>query len=335
MSDDTKQEAKLDIVVRTSIAAVAAAATPEDRARVAAVIDAAIKSSPDQPFYSIELFSPAACAVFFLEHNPHNRDFRAGYALELERAIRAGQWQFNNATIGFYQNGDVSDGQHRLASKALAGDAFRALVVAGMERGAIVTTDTNARRSAGDAGQLEGIPDAKTKQRMVKATTGYLIKSGKKDAALKNDTEVLARMRADDDKLTEAILIGRAATDRTKIVTPVLDHDQCENLAYLLLASGWPNQEVRNHLASFQTGMSKDGESTPFFVAAQWIADARKTRKRGEQLSRAKELGVVVLALQLTVQGMTAVQKKRFQDGVRKELPNPSFPLNPGATEVA
>ncbi len=331
MTENTSTEPKVEITVRTRIAGVASTATADDRAMVSARVDAARRSAPTDPTLMATALSAAACAVLFLEHNPHNRDFRPVYALELEHAIRAGQWKFNNATIGFYQNGDVADGQHRLAAFALANATFAALIVCGIEREAIVTTDTGARRTAGDAGQLEGIADAKTKQRMVRNAATYLKKAGKKDAELKNPTEVLAKMRAHEDKLTEAILMGRAASDRAKLVTPVLEQDQCETVAYLLLASGWPNQEVRNHLAAFQLGMSKDGERTPYFVAAELIAESRRLRRRTERLKKAQELGVVVLALQLTVQGVTAIQRKRLQDGVKKALPAPNFPLTDAA----
>lgn len=319
-----KPPASVEITVRTQIAAVAATATTDERAAVKTLIEKAKTTA-----YSAVLMtlSPAMCAILFLEHNPHNRDWRPLFSLDLARQIREGQWQWNNATLGFYTTGELQDGQHRLAAKALAGEPWESIVVFGVQHQAIVTTDTGARRTAGDAAKLEGMTDAKRKRSIVMAASSYLVKSGEKDAALKSEPEVLKHMNADNELLDAALSIGQAGSDKNKFVSPVLDENQCATLAYLLLSHGWTDQDVRNHLASFQSGMSKDGERTPFFVAAQWITDSRKSREAASHLSRTKELGVVVLALRLTVEGVTAVQKKRFQEAVRREMPDPRFPV--------
>jgi hypothetical protein len=319
-----KSASTLELTTRTTIADLAATASADERAQIFTLTEEAQR----QPWgaTTVRILTPPMSALLFLEHNPHNRDWRPEYALDLARQMRAGQWRRNNATIGFYRDGAVQDGQHRLSGKALAGQPFEALIAFGMERDAIVTTDVGSRRLAGAAAKLEGIAASTRKRSIVTMAAGYFVKAGLTHAALKSEMEILDKIRSANLQLDEALLIGAAAADKSKLVSPLLTQDQCETLAFLLLESGWENQAVRHHLAAFQLGLSKDGERTPFFVAAELLMEARKSREQAKHLSRTKELGIVIYALKLTEQGITAVQKKRFQDAVKKVLPDPKMP---------
>jgi hypothetical protein len=323
----------LDLTVRTEIATIAGTATPQEREQVAALIAEARKGEFKVAIWSL---TPAMCALLFVEHNPHNRDFRAGYAVALAEQMKKEEWQLNNATIGFYKNGELQDGQHRLGGKAKAGHSYVVPVVFGIEHKAIVTTDTGSRRSAADAAKLEGTPEAKRKRKMVRTAAAYLVKTGRKDAELKSETEVLQRIRLDQPVLDEAIRIGAAASDKTKLVAPTLDQAQCETVAYLLLTNGWAVDQVEHMLAAFQLGMSKDGQATPLFVGADIVNDSKKARTAAHHLNISKELGVVVYALQLTVQGEKAVQKKTMLARVKKgSLPDPTFPATAAGSNAA
>ena len=318
---DGKAPAALATRVRTRITEVAARATDDIRAFVAAII-AKARAATERSVEIID-FAPEALALIFLEHNRHNRDWRPGYTESLERAIVAGEWQENNASIGFYLDGDLGDGQHRTSAHALAGRPFKAIVVYGMQPGSIVTVDTVARRTAGDAGKMEGLSNARRKQAIVKTTAAYLTRAGRKDAALTTETRVLAQIKQNDMMLTEAIRIGSVSTEN--IVQPVLKEQQAETLAYLLLQAGWPSIEVHANLTLFQSGQSTTGEKTPFFVAAEWITDARKNREAAKRLSSLKEIGVVVEAIRLATSGVTAIRRGRFEAAVKKELPDPNY----------
>lgn len=316
--------------MKTEIAKVAATATEADRTFVANLIAKATTSD-----YTPELIalSPAVCALLFLEHNPHNRDWKPLYTEQLARQIQKGLWRKNNASIGFYRNGALQDGQHRLAAMALSGATYETIVVYGIERDAIVTTDTTARRSAGDAGKLEGIDNAKRKQVIVKAAASYLVRAGHSDEKLDNETERLARIKRDDTVLDEAIRLGELSGEN--IVTPVLRQSQAETLAYLLLqAGGWQSVEVHKNLTLFRSGQSTDGEKTPFFVAAEWITEARQRREAARRLSSLKEIGVVVEALKLTASGVTAIRRTKLEAAIKQVFPDPKYPAS-DATETA
>jgi hypothetical protein len=207
---------------------------------------------------------------------------------------------------------------------ALAEHVFSAIIVFGLVPSAIVTVDTGSRRTAGDAGKLEGIVDSKRKQSIVKTVANYLVKSGQKDAVLKSETEVLARIKRDDAVLAEAIKVGDRSAQN--IAQPMLKDSQAETLAYLFLQGGWPTDLVHMNLTLFQSGQSTDGERTPFFVAAELIVEARTRREHAKRLSALKELGVVVEAMRLRVNGVTAIQKKQLENAVKKVLPSPQYP---------
>jgi hypothetical protein len=309
---------------RAEVNVVAEGATTEEKRQCTELVERAKAGKFDAGIVSL---TPAICAILFLRHNPHNRDWRVDGAKgcrEYARRMLGGQWRKNNATIGFYIDGQIEDGQHRLSGAAIAGHTLETAVVFGIERDAIVTVDDLAARHGSDHAKLNGIADASAKQAIVRMVAAYLIKTGNKEAALRSESEVHDAIRANNDALNSAIDIGNGSLKN--IVDPVLKAAPAQALSYLMLQVGWPEQRIREKLALFQTGVSMDGEKTPYFVAPEVIKAARSRMQRADRLSTVKELGIAVFAMVSAERGVRALQPSAMRGAVKKTLPDPKYP---------
>jgi len=275
-------------------------------------------------------FTPAQCALIFIGHNSHNREWRPATSKEFARLMSTKQWLLNTASAGFYPDGQMSDCQHRMAAAALAGFTFTVIVGFGMKKEAIVTVDVGARRHASDALKLEGVKDARRKQTIMRLYAAYKLKQGTAGTALKSESEMAAAIKADNDLLNLAMELGERSGQN--IVNPVLKPVQADASAFIMLKSGWPAARATERLALFQTGVDTSGEKTPFFVTNEFIAKARNKRDRGERLSMLKELGVVMFAMCAAERGVMAIQPGTIHAAIKKGLPDPTWPGDPEPT---
>lgn len=327
MSNDSNvQSIKKDASeeVRNAIIAIAATASAADKKKVAEIITQAKIGE-----FSTKIFviTPPMAAILFLEHNPHNRDWRADgtkSCREYARRMTVGQWKRNNAAIGFYVDGQLEDGQHRLSGAALAGHSLETAVVFGIDRDAIVTVDDLLGRHGADHAKLSGILESTAKQTIIKATSSYMVKVGDKSAALKSEAEIHEAIKASNALLDEAIEIGAGSLQNVR--EPLLKATQAQTLAYLMLTGGWPAYRIREKLALLQTNVSTDGDKTPYFVAGEVILAARKKSETKDRLTTVKELGVVVYAMVAAERGIKALGPGALRGAVKKELPNPAYP---------
>jgi phenylpyruvate tautomerase PptA (4-oxalocrotonate tautomerase family) len=318
--------------VRAKIAEVAASATAADRETVAAILaDAAAGHYGfGSKLYDI---TPGVGALLFMEHNPHNRDWDPSWSLELARRQRMHFWRKNNEVPGFYRDGKLADGQHRLAASALSGVTWTTVIVFGMDRNSITTVDAGRRRDAASALKMDGVRETKLKQTVVKNAASYLVKLGEENAALRSELEIASAIQSNNGVLEIAISI--AESSEQNLVNPVLKTSIAATVGYLGLTHGWPEQRVREKLALFQTGQSSAGEQEPFFLAGQIIEKARAKSNAQDKLSTIKEVGLVVHALRLTTQGVRATTKAKMMSAIKTELPKIDYPGEVPMTEAA
>lgn len=91
-------------------------------------------------------------ATQWLAKNTRNRHIRERAVAELVRKIKNGQWQPNTLdAIGFYEDGTLANGQHRLTAIAKAGLPVYAKVEYNVPMEAAVCIDSGKSRTANDA----------------------------------------------------------------------------------------------------------------------------------------------------------------------------------------
>ena len=329
MTSATEETEKIDIVkqVRDAIEARAAQATPEDQAKLAALLTEATTAVHSSRV--IKLTAPMQ-ALIFLKHNSHNRDWSATWTKELARRMTEGLWQFNNHAAGFYTDAQAEDGQHRFAAGALAGYELETAVTFGIHRDAITTVDDGHSRDGAAHAKQFGVSDSRQKQTILRSASSYVKKVHKdKSTALRSAAEMQAALRNADAALSEAWEIGKAST--ANIVEPVLKPVQAATVVYLLLTHGWTTQAVRESLALLQTGVSRDSDRSPYFSAADAIKASRKKSDPKDRLTPARELGVAILSILEAERGVKAITPSTLKNQVRKNLPDPAYPEKPAA----
>jgi hypothetical protein len=322
----------LDAAFREKLTLVANEATDADKALFKEIMKLA---KSERRFSQLFTLSPPVCALLFLNCNGHNRDFSPQYAEELARRMAAGLWKPNNASIGFYVDGDISDGQHRLAGAVWSGFALEDYVVVfGMTRSAIDTVDSPKMRDGASHAKLDGIQDTNTKQAIVKDFAAYMVRAGQPTFALRSASEIKLAIEENDGLLNACIRIGAESVKGR--ISPVFKASRAASVAYLMIRNGWREQTAREKLALFQSGESQDGEFSPFFLAAKVIDRSRKAREAKDRLTGVKELGVVIYAMIQTERGINATKEATIRGEVKgKTVPNPRYPTPPEQQEAA
>lgn len=315
-----------DAIFKQQLAEVANAATTADKALVKEITDLAKTGKRDVKFFSL---TPGACALLFSNENGHNRDFSIDTAQEYARRMTSGLWKPNNASLGFYVDGEISDGQHRLAGAALSGYQLSDYVVVfGMDRDAIDTVDSPKIRDGASHAKLDGIQDANAKQQILKSFSAYMIKAGQSSFALRSASEIKTAIEQNDSPLDACLRMGTESVKGR--VSPVFKPQQAATIAYIMLKNGWPDQRIREKLALFQAGQSQDGENSPFFLAGKLIENSRKAREQRDRLTGVKELGVAIYAMVQTELGFNATKPSIIKAEVKgKTVPDPRYPVMP------
>ena len=108
--------------------------------------------------FDLELVTPAT-AERWLDRNKGNRRLAKNTVVEYAAAMRRGEWMFNGETIKFDLEGNLLDGQHRLAAVTVYGKPVEFGVFRGLPRDAFKTIDTGKKRNAADIVGLRGVPN--------------------------------------------------------------------------------------------------------------------------------------------------------------------------------
>ena len=318
--------------LRTEIAAVAATANPDDVKIVGEILTAAKDGKRRVIQY---VLTPAVMATLHSRHNPHNRDTNPTWVRELARRMRIGQWRWNNELPGFYDSGELADAGHRFAAGAVAGFTWDTGIVFGVQKDAITTIDDGRKRHGYDAAKLGGVQQASFKETILRQATAYLIKAGDQSVKpLLSLTEMADAIDKRSNDLDLAIEISKASA--ANVVNPVLKDTVAAVIAYLMLTHGWPELRVREKLALFNQGNASEvGENDPFFVAGETISKARAKADPANRLSTNKEIGVVISVMHMTATGVRAIRKGQLMAGIKKGLPDPTYPGEPSGAAPA
>lgn len=105
---------------------------------------------------SLELIDQERASEY-LSTNQRNRKPTESQMMNIQRALKNDEWCLNGATIVFDSQGELSDGQHRLAAVARTGIPILTLVVRGVEPlVAQDTTDNTRKRTLASQLQMRG-----------------------------------------------------------------------------------------------------------------------------------------------------------------------------------
>ena len=104
----------------------------------------------------VEMITPSSASVY-LTKNTRNRAIKKFHVAKLAKDMKNGDWSLNGQTIVFDGNGQLIDGQHRLAACVLSGVPFMSYVIHGVhDARAFTTTDVGRVRGASDMATYMG-----------------------------------------------------------------------------------------------------------------------------------------------------------------------------------
>lgn len=104
----------------------------------------------------IESITPEI-AKAYLARNVGNRNMRPHKIAQFVADMKAGRWLLNNQGIGFFDDGDLMDGQHRLTAVVQSGVTVRMAVMRGFQRNVVYTIDSGSKRSDVDGERMNGV----------------------------------------------------------------------------------------------------------------------------------------------------------------------------------
>jgi hypothetical protein len=94
----------------------------------------------------LKTITPEWAAQILAHNNTRNRAMSRAHVEMLANEIRRGAWDFTGDTIKLSPDGQLIDGQHRLAAVVKAGVSIQTLVVEGVSFDVVATIDTRLKR---------------------------------------------------------------------------------------------------------------------------------------------------------------------------------------------
>lgn len=118
------------------------------------VVDRSFKDFPHPVKLKI---SPDWALQVLMERNSNNRKVREDRVEKYIRDILNNNWEVINNGIGFYEDGSLADGQHRLWAVVESQQTVEVIVVFGMKKSAVSKIDEGAARSTKDVATMMGL----------------------------------------------------------------------------------------------------------------------------------------------------------------------------------
>lgn len=119
----------------------------------------------------VELITPEKAAALFDAIPEYQRNLRPTKVAQYASDMELGLWSLNGEPLIIASNGDLIDGQHRIAAIVKANKPIEMMVVRGVEPQAFKTIDKGLARTAADC--LKGTPSAKNVATIARAWLAY------------------------------------------------------------------------------------------------------------------------------------------------------------------
>lgn len=219
-------------------------------------------------------------AVEMLERNAHNRPLKERIVAAYARDMRRGNWRMTGEAIKFDTNGDLADGQHRLAAIVKAKVPVTLLVVWGVPPEAQQVMDSGVKRSVNDNLTLNGVKNssiltAAARLALTEPAAGFIAATDR--VASPTNSELLDFIEAHPD-------IHRAA-DVARGHYPAID---CQPSVLCLAWMRFSQIDLEACAIFFHSvaNMTTDGPGDPRLALARRLQNLRRegTRRSGPML---------------------------------------------------
>lgn len=246
----------------------------------------------------IETITPAI-AEKYLKHNKSNRPLKPGKVSQYATEMRNNRWGLTHQGIGFYANGDLKDGQHRLNAVIESGVSIEINVTRGIPE-TVAGNPEIFTMDVIDAGRPRSVADMLSLNHQVK--NSCLVASTCRNIAslcaggdrVSNTMGITMAIMSIYQAEIEAVITatsGFRPLRRAAVIAPIVlaaKIDLAKTVAFSLTLSngeevkkGMPVLALRNHLVSHPTPREFYGE----LICAEWVANALFAHFAGEKLT--------------------------------------------------
>ncbi len=302
---------------------VANEATSADREKIADLVN------PEGTVRIGEL-SPPQAAVFFSEHQGHNRDFSLTKANYYADAMKRGDWKLIHQGLAFYRDGKIADGQHRLAAVTISDTTQKFVMFPNFGDGDVDAIDVGKVRSAGDAVQLLGVEDGRFKASVSAAAMNYEneVETGRK----LNPTVIQVEkfVDANDEMIGEAVRMARQIW--AKCAEPCMSLKQCAVAILLLRRGAYSANLAGGFVSAVQLGIA-DSEGAPAAILSKKFLKAKHSERRVNRINQRQMLAMICKGASLHVQGKAVTESAVKWNPKREPLPAAQPPVLSDAAE--
>lgn len=171
---------------------------------------AAVRTLPTQvPSITTEFVKVTPeIAEKMLTKNPRNRNISTRTLVRYGRAMIAGEWMVTGEAIKFSADGNLLDGQHRLAAVVWSGKTVPMMIVRGLPASAQDVMDTGRSRTSGDQLKISGFTDPNALAAAARLVVLY--ESGQLGSKDQVSTPRIKELVEDNSLLIHATSRGRA-----------------------------------------------------------------------------------------------------------------------------
>ena len=247
--------------------------------------------------FALELIGPDK-AEEYLHRMPKNRKMSDASVSKAAAAMKRGEWSLNGQTVAFDHNGNVIDGQHRLAVLIEAQMAAWIIVVRGLPEDALETTDTGRTKKLRDFLYMRGESDPATlasvlswlwrweKGRMVGGAQADRVPTPQQGLAILEENPGIRTSLVTGRRAGDAVKMGRGVLGMLHYVLSQIDEDDTEEFFARLtdgqaLVEGDPIYTLRRVIVnaalrnSTSRGKSLDSEYIAAITIKAWNAYRR------------------------------------------------------------
>ena len=229
----------------------------------------------------VETITPERAAVL-LEKNPNWRKLRPTRVVRYASAMKRGEWRMTGEAIKIKDNGDLGDGQHRLAACVETRVPFETLVVYGVTEDAVDYMDDVLPRHSGDILRNHGVKYENQMRAIAKRIIDW--REGNFANGLRMATvtpqQIVDFVLINEDDLTTAMGIGVAMYSGTGV-----NRTMAASFAYL---AGTVDVKARDEFCdSFATGAGLQ-IGDPILALRQWVVNrnVKKMKTKDEEVAR-------------------------------------------------
>lgn len=254
-------------------------------------------------------------AKTLLDRNKNNRQLSKVRVEAITRDILDGNWVFDGSPIRVSADGELLDGQHRLAAVHRAGVSVVSLLIMGLDRDTSITMDSGKSRTLADQLKMQGEKSSTNLSSVIKACY-----STERDGFLSDRLRVMSNQEAlrfleDNPDVREALAVGR----RTSSAFPAIPTSVAGGLYFLF--SRVDKEDADFFFEKLAQGAHEEG--SPILALREALISKKVSTKNSRGgVSRLWYSGITIKAWNAFREGRE-VKSLRFSPGgaVREKVP--------------